>query len=155
MKFSATEDIEAPIDHVYREVTNFAGFERQALRRGASVNRLDGQGPIGTGSSWDVGFKFRGKARRMTATIGVMDPPNSVRVDTVAGGLDGVTQIELLALSRSHTRISVQIELLPKSLSARLVLQSLKLAKSNLTKRFKAKITEFSEDIEERYTKPL
>ena len=41
----------------------------------------------------------------------------------------------------------------PKSLSARLLLQSLKLAKSNLTRRFKLRVTEFAEDVEDRYRK--
>ena len=65
MKSSTREDIEAPIDYVYARVTDFQGFERQALRRGADVQRIDGGSAIRLGAAWDVAFKFRGKDRKM------------------------------------------------------------------------------------------
>ena len=40
MKSSKREDIEAPIDYVYARVTDFQGFERQALRRAADLQRV-------------------------------------------------------------------------------------------------------------------
>jgi len=153
MKFSTREDIEAPIDYVFTRVTDFHGFERQALRRGADVQRLDSNGTIVEGSAWDVAFKFRGKDRKMTAKITQIDTPTVLQIDTVATGLGGVSLVELVALSRNRTRIAVTVELSPKSLSARLLLQSLKLAKSNLTRRFKMRVTEFAEDVEDRHRK--
>ena len=48
MKFSTREDIEAPVDHVFAEVSDFAGFERRALRHGADITRLD-EGPCRVG----------------------------------------------------------------------------------------------------------
>ena len=39
------------------------------------------------------------------------------------------------------------------ALSARLLLQSLKLAKNNLTRKFKLRIAEFAENIEDDYGK--
>ena len=153
MKFSTREDIEAPIDYVFARVTDFQGFERQALRRGADVQRLDKSGAVQQGSAWDVAFKFRGKDRKMKATISQLDTPTSLHIDTAASGIDGATVIELVALSRNRTRVSVTIDLSPKSLSARLLLQSLKLAKNNLTRKFKLRVLEFAEDVEDAYTK--
>jgi len=150
MKFSTREDIEAPIDHVFAAVTDFSAFERQALRRGAEVRRVD-QGPVQLGSAWDVAFQFRGKDREMRATISTFDPPNALVVDTGAAGIDGVTNVELMPLSPHRTRIAVSIDLSAKTLSARLLLQSLKLAKNTLTKRFKSRIAEQAEAIEDRY----
>jgi len=43
MEFTAREDVEAPIAYVFAQVTDFAAFERQALRRGAEVRRRDGE----------------------------------------------------------------------------------------------------------------
>lgn len=150
MKFSTREDIEAPVDYVFRQVSDFGAYERQALRRGADVRRLD-SGTYVKGSSWDVAFKFRGKDRRMRATVAEIDSPNSLQIDTVAQGIDGVTQIEIVQLSQHRTRIAVSIEMSAKSLSARLLLQSLKLAKSNLSARFKKRVGGFSQDIEDRF----
>ncbi len=153
MKFSTREDIEAPIDYVFSRITDFQGFERQALRRGADVQRLDAAASPCAGSSWDVAFKFRGKDRKFMATVHRMDEPTVLHINTAASGLDGESVVELVPLSKNRTRIAVSVEMSPKNLSARLLLQSLKLAKSNLTRRFKMRVTAFAEDVEDRYRK--
>lgn len=150
MKFSTREDIDAPADFVFEAVSDFAAFERQALRRGADVRRVD-QGPVIVGSAWDIAFQYRNKDRRMRATVKSLDAPNALFVESVASGIDGITKVELVALSPKRTRIAVSIELSAKTLSARLLLQSLKLAKATLTKRFKSRIAEQAAGIEERY----
>ena len=153
MKFSTREDIEAPIDYVFSRVADFNGFERQALRRGADVQRLDASSVIQQGAAWDIAFKFRGKDRKMKATIANLDQPTLLRIETTASGIDGETVIDLVPLSRNRTRLSVTIDLSPKNLSSRLLLQSLKLAKTNLTRKFKLRIAEFAENVEDDYGK--
>ena len=44
--------------------------------------------------------------------------------------------------------MAVGLEVKPNSLSARLLVQSMKLAKSNLTKRFKVAVADYAETIE-------
>ena len=153
MKFSAREDIEAPIDHVFERASDFAGFERSAMRRGADVQRLDAGTTAGVGSTWKVAFDFRGRRRDVTAKIVSFDPPNGFTAEATSGGLDSITTLELLPLSPRRTRMSFAIELKPTSLSARLMLQSLKLAKQSLSKRFKKRVAEFAQDIEDRHRK--
>lgn len=150
MKFSTREDIAAPIDHVFAQISDFAAFERQALRRGADVQRLDA-GDVTTGTRWDIAFGFRGKDRKVRAELTALDAPNMLRVDSEGKGIVGVTLLELIALSPSRTRLAMSIELSPNSLAARLMLQSLKLAKSSLTARFKKRIAGYAEDIENNY----
>ncbi len=152
MKFSTREDIEAPVDHVFAQVSDFAGFERRALRHGADITRID-SGPYQVGSSWDIVFTFRQRERRMRATVSELDPPHHYRIDTVSDGLSVATTVELVPLSRGRTRVAVAMDLRAKSLTARLLLQSMKLAKVKLTKRFKARVVEFAEDIEDAYRK--
>ena len=153
MKFSTKEDIEAPIDYVFARVTDFNGFERQALRRGADIKRIDEGVQPTVGAAWQVAFKFRGKDRKMKATIAQMDVPTVLQIDTAANGITGESLIELVALSRNRTRLSVTLDLSPQSLTARLLLQSLKLANNNLTRKFKMRITDFAEDVETSYGK--
>ena len=153
MKFSTREDVAAPIDVVFAEMSDFAHFERQALRRGAQVRRLD-SGPYQVGTNWDVRFKFRGKERHLIARLERFEQPQVIQVDSKAAGIEGVTLIELVPLSPARTRIAASIDLRARTLTARLVLQSMKLAKANLTNRFKKRIGEYAEMIEEKHNGP-
>jgi len=155
MKFSTREDIEAPIAYVFQSVSDFDGFERQALRRGAEVTRLDTLGKPGLGSEWQLRFPFRGKRRDVDARITGFDAPNSYRADTRSGGIDGRVTVDLLPLSPRRTRLQVSLDLTPQSLSARLLVQSLKFAKSNLNKRFSSRVWKFAQEVETKYRGPL
>lgn len=151
MKFSAREDIVAPIDFVYGQVTDFAAIERAALRRGADVVRCDGSGPLVVGSAWDAKFTFRNKLRQVNVALSELDPPNAYKAETHADGLRGYFTVDLVPLSRQRTRLHVTLKIEAKTLSARLMLQSMKLARSSLNKRFKARVAGFAETIESRY----
>ncbi len=151
MRFSTREDIEAPIEHVFGAVTDFDGFERQALRRGAEVQRQDTYGKPGIGSEWQLRFAFRGKQRDVNARMTDFDAPNGYRADTTTGGLDGEVSVELVSLSPRRTRMQVAVELSPRTLSARLLVQSLKFAKGNLNKRFSNRVWTFAQTIEEKF----
>ena len=58
-----------------------------------------------------------------------------------------------MALSRGRTRVAVELEVKPLNLSARLLVQSLKLAKGSLTRKYKLRIGEYAKGMEERYAK--
>ena len=154
MKFSTREDIEAPAEFVFDRVTDFDAYERRALRQGADVARRT-DGPIGVGSIWDVVFTFRGRERRVAAEITTLDRPTAMVIHSASDGLDVQTEVDLIALSQTRTRVMVSIELKAKTLTARLLLQSMKLAKTKLTKRFKARVLDYAEDIEDRFRRDV
>lgn len=150
MKFSTREDIEAPVDYVFAQVSDFAAFERRAMRQGADVARRE-DGPIAQGAIWDISFQFRGRDRRVLAELTQIDVPTLLSIDSASDGLNAVTEVELIALSQTRTRVLVSFDLRAKTLTARLLLQSLKLAKTKMTKRFNARVLDYAEDIEDRY----
>lgn len=151
MEFSTREDIEAPLDRVFAQATDFDQIERQAMRRGAEVRRLSGDHAApAVGMGWLASFRFRGKAREAEVTLVEYDPPNRMVYQTVIGGLEILSTIDFVALSRSRTRVGVKIELLPRTLSARLMVQSLKLAKGTIDKRFRVKMAEYATHLEDR-----
>ena len=151
MKFSTREDIEAPLDHVFEKVSNFDSFERSMLRRGVKVSR--NQDACVAGTKWRANFRFRGKDRDIDLELQQIAPDAGYDVGFVSGGIEGVSKVELVPLSPTRTRLMVETVLSPKTLAARLLVQSLKLAKSSLTQRYKSRIAALSEEIEESYGK--
>jgi len=153
MKFSSKEDIEAPISEVFTMLSEFETYERSAIRRGIEVVRLGDPGPNAVGLTWDAKFSLRGKPREVRLVLSEYEPPNAMRIDSDSQGLDGLLTVELVAMSPHRTRMSVGLTLTPKTLTARLLVQSLKLAKSNLTKRFKNRVSEYASNIEDRHSR--
>lgn len=150
MKFSAREDVAAPIDQVFAALNDFDGFERQAMRRGAEVQRVDPLTQAGVGMKWKVYFRMRGRRREMDLELVRYDAPNEMVFGVSSAGITGTFTVELLALSRSRTRIALAAEITPLTLSTRLFVQSLKLAKSSLNKRFKLRVADYAKTLEER-----
>lgn len=151
MKFSSNEDIAAPIDAVFRMYSDFDRFERAALRRGADIVRTDKLRAPGAGMAWKAVFKFRGRARVVVGEIVEFTVPDGYSVDADTPNLKAMFSVELVPLSKNRTRASLVLDIKPKSLTGRLMVQSMKLAKSRLTRRFKVKTGEYAKSLEERY----
>lgn len=153
MEFTAREDIDVPIEQAFEMITDFETFERAALRRGAEVTRVDDLSRPGVGASWTADFTFRGKHRHMKLKVTHFDHPNELGLHSVIKGLEADIKFELVALSRTRTRLIVWSGLSANSLSAKLLLQSLKLARGTLTQRLEKRITSLGRDMEDRFTR--
>lgn len=153
MKFSTRQDIEAPVDHVFARATDFAGFEKRALRRGIDLRRIDDLPVNAVGMHWDAAFTFRGKARKIDARLTTYDVDSCYVIQSKSGGVDADLTVEFMALSRAKTRVIVGLELRPTTLSSRLLVQSLKFAKANLYGRFEGRVKRLSAQIEEQYSR--
>ncbi|SLN47663.1 Polyketide cyclase / dehydrase and lipid transport [Aquimixticola soesokkakensis] len=152
MKFSTRQDIEAPIDYVFGQITDFSAFERQALRRGIRVKRKQDTLVAAVGLAWSIRASFRGAVREVETEVATYDPPNAFSLTFHSAGLSGVLEVDVVALSRTSTRVTVGLDVRPQTLSARLLLQSVKLAKSSVQKRFDTRISDLAATVEERYS---
>lgn len=151
MKFSSREDIEAPISYVFSKLSDVPAFERIAMRRGVKLRRIDRMSEIGVGAAWEFEFTFRGKQRSGRALVTEFQSPERLKADVMSDGMDGSTTIDLISLAPGRTRIMVALEIQPKSIAARVLVQSLRLSKASLTKKYKARIADYAEQIEEKY----
>ena len=151
MKFSSKEDVEAPIEAVFAMLSEFETFERSAIRRGAEVIRVGDHHAPHVGQAWDARFQMRGRERQTRVTLVRYDPPSGMDFESESDGLTTLLEVELIALSQKRTRISVSFEVKPKTLSARLLVQSMRLAKAKLTKSFKLRVADYARDIEDRH----
>ena len=150
MKFSSREDIGVPIEQLFLELCDFETLSRKAMHHGADVQRVDTRSTLGTGMRWKVAFMLRGRKRELGIELVHFDKPNELVFEAKSSELGGRFTVELIALSRSRTRMIVAIEMKPLSVSARLLMQSLKLAKKTLTKRFKLRVRNYANSLEEQ-----
>jgi carbon monoxide dehydrogenase subunit G len=151
MKFSTKEDIEAPIGDVFDMLCDFETFERAAMRRGSEVQRADTKTVPGVGMVWNAVFNLRGKRRQVEIEMISFDKPDEMVFECRSQGLMTLLNVELVALSKNRTRLMISFDIKPLNLSARLLVQSLKLAKTSLTKKFKLGVAEFAKTLEERH----
>ncbi|RVV97456.1 SRPBCC family protein [Mesobaculum littorinae] len=151
MKFSTRQDIAAPQQSVFEAVTDVDSFERQVMRRGVDLERVSGPGAPGMGLAWTARVPFRGTTRKVEAKVTAFDAPEKFALRGVSEGIDIDFTVELMALSRTHTRMFVASELKPLTFSARLMVQSLKLAKGSLNRRFAKRVEDYAATIEDRY----
>lgn len=150
MKFSTREDIEVPAEAVFAAVSDFAAFERAALRHGAEVARTDLAAMPGPGMTWSVRFRARGRMRRVICTLDHFDPPNALVCGLDGGSFSGALTVNLVALSRGRTRMAVQLELRPQTIAARLLIQTARLNRGGWTRRFEERVQKFAAGIELR-----
>lgn len=150
MKFSRREDVSVPADVVFDNLSDFVAFERAALRRGARLRRLDSLRVPGAGLSWDITFPFRGKQRQMIADVRRFDKPEVVEYAGVSPGFEMLLTFSLVALSRQQTRLHAEFEIRPRSLGARLMIQSAKLGRASLNTRYNNRILSLAREIEAR-----
>ncbi|MGH1576555.1 SRPBCC family protein [Planktotalea sp.] len=151
MKFSSNEDIEAPIKDAFALFTDFDQFERSALRRSADVRRIDTLGQNGVGMAWNTQFKLRGKERKIDAEMVEYCEPENFCLQLQSEEVTALAHVELMPLSKGRTRASVSVELKPISLAGRLLVQSLRLGKARLDKKFKKKAGDFVRNLERDY----
>lgn len=144
MKFSAREDIDAPIESVFEAVSDFDAFERRMLRRGVDIVRDDVAPLDQVGVCWKAKFSWRGRMYDVDAELVTLNPGEGYCIESRSSGIECLGNVELVALSKTRTRMFVSLDLKPVTLSARLLVQSLRLAKSNLSRRFKVRVHEFA-----------
>ena len=148
MQLDAREDIAAPQEMVWREITNFTGFERSAMRRGMEVRRLNDSD--GAGASWALEFKYRGRDRKARCKITDWNPKEHFSAMVVSSGIEARVDVDMVSLSRGRTRLDLTVVLSSQSFAGKLLVQSFKLARGSLDRRLKNRLTGFARDIEDR-----
>ncbi len=148
MRFSAREDIAASSEAVFAAISDFETIERQALRRGIEVERLDQLTEPGAGMSWRLQFSYRGRRREAVTTLSRYAPAEALEFQSTSGGIECEGVFDLTRLGKAKTRLHVTFDLRPQTFRARLLIQALRIGKSNLSNRFKNRIARFARHVE-------
>ena len=144
MNFTAKQDIEAPAERVWAALTDFAGWERAAFRRGAEVTRTDRLAAPGPGMAWAGRFEFRGQPREITVRLVELDPGARLVFQGTTKQFNGEVVLDLVEMSARSSRLHLKAEIKPQTLTARILLQSLKLAKGRVQKRIETRLADFA-----------
>lgn len=150
MKLATKKDVEAPVAQVWAGLADHEAWERAAMRRGVEVERTDALRTPGPGMAWHSRFDYRGKPRKVNLTLSEMTEPVLLGFTLLSDAIEIDTRVELIEMSARRTRIHVQCEMKPRSLGARLFLQSLRLARAKVDRKFDAKIAQLATDLEQR-----
>jgi carbon monoxide dehydrogenase subunit G len=151
MKLSGRTDIGAPVAFVFAALSDFEGWERSAMRRGADVNRTDKLRVPGVGMTWQARFAWRGRERQLQVRLKKLEPTSAMALDFDGPSVEGTLSIELVELASKRTRLLMQVEAKPRTLAARLFVQSLRLAKGRVQRRYDARLTNIAREIEARF----
>ncbi|MDZ4393569.1 SRPBCC family protein [Cypionkella sp.] len=151
MRFATKQDIEAPIADVFQILTDFETWERAAMRRGAEVARTDKLRSTAAGMRWSARFSYRSKPRSMELELTQIEVPTLLRFAAIAPSVEGVASVELMELGGKRTRLHLVLDVTPRSLTARLFLQSLRLARARIDRKFDQRTAQLAGEIEARY----
>ncbi|MEZ5756079.1 MAG: SRPBCC family protein [Paracoccaceae bacterium] len=152
MKLSGRTDIGAPVGVVFAALSDFDAWERSAMRRGADVHRTDKLRLPGPGMTWQARFAWRGRERQLQVRLSRLQADQFLAVDFDGPSVEGVLNIELVELAARRTRMLMQVETKPRTLAARLFIQSMKLAKGRVQRKYDARLQAIARDIEQRFT---
>lgn len=150
MKMATRHDISAPIEAVFEQLSDFEAMERAAMRRGAEVVRLDGATVPGPGLAWRAVFDYRGKTRKADIEVAEYLAPERLRAMVQSPAVEMELVVELVAMSRTRTRMNLSLDTRPRTIPARLMIQSMKLARQTVLKRFRKRVSDFASGMEER-----
>ncbi|PTV95574.1 hypothetical protein C8J27_104212 [Rhodobacter aestuarii] len=150
MKFSNRVDVALSADQLFEQLTDLAAIERAARRKGVSMRRLDTLQAKGAGMSWDVGFMLRGRARQMIVDVTRFEPAALVDYAGTSSSFELTLSLGFTTLAPNRTRLTTGLEVRPRTLGARLLLQSARLGRANLDRRYDERIKSFLRELETR-----
>jgi Polyketide cyclase / dehydrase and lipid transport len=151
MKLTAKTDLEVPAAYLYAALTDHQGWERDAIRHGVEVERPAGTPQSGVGAEWRIRAQFRGKARTLLIRIDAMQPDQRLGFHIDSPSVEGTAQLEVVLLSPRRSRLRLDVEVRPKTLAARLFINTLRLAKGRVQAKFEKRLGQLGARIKERY----
>lgn len=134
MRLSAEETVAVEKAQAYRHATDVEHLEARGRRAGFEVIReVDGQSV--TEMRWLVRGHFRGRFREARLGISDLRVNESMTVTLVSPRFDVQTRLIFLADGPQSCRLRSDVAVAPRSISGRLLVPGLKLARGRLQRR--------------------
>lgn len=153
MKFTAKTDLEAPVEFLHAYLCDTSTWEREAIRRGVEIARPADTALTGVGAGWHIKIPFRGRVRTVLLRIEAIVLDESIAYSFDGQAMRGTSVLETKALSPRRSRLRLTVEAKPKTLAARLFLNSLRLARRRVEERLERRVHQLANRIEDRYAR--
>lgn len=151
MKLTAKIDLEVPAAFVFDTLTDNASWEREAIRNGVEVSRPPGAPDRGLGAAWQMRGHYKGKPRKVLIVIEELIQDQRIGLSLDSPSIDGTARLEVMVLSPRRSRLRVDLEIKPKTLAARLFVNTMRLAKGRVQARFERGLGQLGSRIKDRY----
>jgi hypothetical protein len=151
MKLTAKIDLEVPAAFIFDTLTDNASWEREAIRNGVEVSRPPGAPDRGLGAAWQMRGHYKGKPRKVLIVIEELVQDQRIGLSLDSPSIDGTARLEVMVLSPRRSRLRVDLEIKPKTLAARLFVNTMRLAKGRVQARFEKGLGQLGSRIKDRY----
>lgn len=147
MKFSTRHDVDMPAADLFAMLSDFDRLERILISRGAELHRIDPAEEPGIGIGWNAAFDWRGQRRELRMRVTQFERPEKLSVAGVSSAFDLSVDMTVLALSLAKSRLIFELDVRPRNMRARLILQTAKLGKGQLDRKFERRIGTFIDEL--------
>ena len=147
MKFSTRHDLDRPAVALFDGLSDFPRIERILTRRGVAVARVDPAREPGVGLAWDVAFDWRERRRELRLDVTRFERPETLALAGRSEAFEIAVELTVIALSRGRSRLVAEIEVRPRTMRARLMLQTAKLGKPRLDRNFARRVAQLAEAV--------
>lgn len=151
MKLTAKTDLEVPASFVFATLVDHASWEREAVRNGAEIERPDGTPATGLGAAWRIRGHFKGKPRKVLLKIAELAQDQRLVLSIDSPSIEGSSRFEVMVLSPRRSRLRLDLEIKPKTLAARLFINTMRLAKGRAQAKFESRLGQIGGRIKDRY----
>ncbi len=151
MIFVAQDEVHVPQDYAFSHFSDFISYEATALSYGADIRRVDGFQQVSQGVAWRGTVPIRGKTVGVEAKVTNFDPSRQSQMVTQAGGMTVTVDLSFEEMEPEKTRVTARAELRANTLAARLIVQSVRLARGSLQRRIDSKLVALGSKFEAEY----
>jgi len=151
MKLTAKTDLDAPAAFVYAALADHAAWERDAAQRGIDVERPADMPLAGLGAGWRVKVPFRGQPVAILLRLEQLVPAERLGFAIQSQAIEGNFALSVIELSKRRTRLQLVLEVKARTIAARLLLNTLSLARGRVQARVEKRIVQIGAIIQDRY----
>ena len=150
MRLSARSDVAQAPEAVFDAIAEFRSIARLARRPGVEVERIDDLSAPAAGMGWRVHFTLRRRRRQVVLRLTRFDRPEGLSFEGRGRAFETLATLDLIALSPARTRMAVTVEILPRTLLARLAAWPARLLRRRLERRLDRRLSEYARGLERR-----